>query len=193
MPLRYRFVLQSIVIVLILILYVFLAGSNIRLPGIDGDSSGVGTMSYRLFKHREFFLMQHPREGMTDAYIIAPFFFFFSDPVTALRYGCIFINGIALLIFYFFARSFFKSYMLALLVMLLIATHPSFIYGSRCGIVSHLNVFLPVSIALWAFQQWQENNKLFLFFLAIFCLGVAVGARILGLWIVNCFLFYFLI
>lgn len=178
--------IEFIALMFIFFLYVFFTVLDIRLPGIDFDSANFGLHCYDIFKFKSLYLMLHPREGILDAYLVAPLFFFFDDPVAALRYGCIFINGLGLFIFYFFVRKFLKSRLLGLITMLLIVTYPAFINACRHASWNNFNIFLPLSIALFAFQQWYEDNRLFYFFTGIFFLGMALGIRIHSLWIINC-------
>jgi len=186
-------VVEFIVLAFIMFLYIFLAGLDIRLPGINPDSASFGLYSYDIFKHKYIGLMLHPREGILDAYLVAPFFLFFDDPVVAIRYGCIFINGLALFIFYFFVRDFLRSRIFGIATILLIVAHPGFINASRSASWSNFNIFLPLSIAFLAFQKWHKNNKLVYFFTGIFFLGAALGTRIHSIWVINCLFICFFV
>jgi len=186
-------VIEALVLIAILLLYITLAGIDIRLPGIDQDAASFAEFTSDMANGRQINLMMVGREGLLDTYIIMPFFWVFKDPVSAVRYGCIFIGALGLFLFYLFCKDYFKNYSWALIATAILGTHYSFIESTRCAGWSNFNVFFPLMCALVLFQYWYNSRKLFAFYAGIIFLGISIGTRIHAIWIINsliiCFIF----
>lgn len=186
-------IIERVALAFILLLYITLASIDIGLPGIDQDGAHFAELTYDMAKGKQINLMQVGREGLPDTYIIMPFFWIFKDPVSAVRYGCIFIGAIGLFLFYFFCKHYLNSNSWALIATLMLGTHHSFIESTRCAGWSNFNVFLPLILALLMFQFWYNSHKVSGFYAGMFFLGASIGTRIHAVWFINaliiCFIF----
>lgn len=186
-------IIESVALAFILLLYITLAGIDIGLPGIDQDGAHFAELTYDMASGKQINLMQVGREGLLDTYIVMPFFWIFKDPVSAVRYGCIFIGGAGLFLFYIFCKNYLNSQLWALIATIMLGTHHSFIESTRSASWCNFNIFLPLILALVMFQYWYNSNKLSAFYAGMFFLGASIGTRIHAIWIINsliiCFIF----
>ncbi len=186
-------IIERVALAFILLLYITLACIDIGLPGIDQDGAHLAELTYDMANGKQINLMQVGREGLLDTYIIMPFFWIFKDPVSAVRYGCIFIGAVGLFFFYIFCKGYLNSRPWALIATIMLGTHYSFIESTRSASWCNFNIFLPLFLALVMFQYWYNSNKLSGFYAGMFFFGASIGTRIHAIWFINaliiCFIF----
>lgn len=201
--------LESLFLIVLILIFLILEISFIKLPGIYCDEADVGvfalqinnclTQSYSEEKPTnnifvDFFTKRIPYlcqshllirgfHGALDSYILAVVFSLFSVGVVSMRLLAIFLGAATILATYFFTKEFFnKNY--ALLATFLLVISPGFIMGTKTGMDKGTILLTIYMTVLFCFLKWYRLKKDIYFYLAMFLLGLGMWTRIWFFWFV---------
>lgn len=201
--------LESLLLVALILIFLILEVSYIKLPGLYCDEASVGTFalhikndlsdSYAEEKVTEnilvdFFTKRIPHlgqsavlmrgfHGLLDSYILAVVFSVFPPGVVSMRLLAIFLGAATILLTYFFTKGLFdKSH--ALLAVFLLVINPSFIMGTKIGMDNGTIMITICMAVLFCLLKWFRSRKDIYFYLAVFFLGLGMWTRIWFTWFI---------
>ncbi|MBI4301941.1 MAG: glycosyltransferase family 39 protein [Chloroflexi bacterium] len=187
-----------LVLVAILALFAILTGYQIKLPGLYYDEAldAVPAMQIlqgqkvelvrqggiRLGNHA-FPLMAMDYVGAVNTYALLPFFALLGVKVSSLRLLPIAGGALTLILTYLLTKELFRRNV-AIVSILLLAVHPSFVFWTRQGIyvTSLMSVLLMGS--LLALIRWRRQRRDSYLYLASLLLGLGLSSKILFLWFI---------
>jgi hypothetical protein len=178
--------------------FFYLALANINLPGLYYDEAldVVPTMQIVLGQPVEdwtgggislgggtFPSMISGYVGTVNTYLMLPFFYFLGVNVFSLRLMTIVFGGFTLILCYLFAKDFLNR-RIAVITVLLLAVHPSFVFWSRQGIyVTSVMTFIAAG-SLVCLLRWHRGKTDWYLYAGAFLLGLGLSAKLLFLWFI---------
>jgi hypothetical protein len=119
--------------------------------------------------------------GAVNTYLVLPFFRVYGFTVFAVRFMCVAVAAVTLVLAYLWLRGLFGPGV-ASIAALLLAVNPSFIFWGRMGVsVTSAMSFLAMA-ALLAFARWRAAGRDLWLFLGAVALGLGLWAKFLFLW-----------
>ena len=177
-----------LILIISIIYFVYTASYEIKYPGLYYDetlflNAALGGLD-NSFIHKKIFgipVMLMPYIGAVKAYIFYPIFYFFGVSPETIRIPSIIISTLTLILSFFLSKEIFNKWVASLIVIVL-ATDPSFIYTSRLdwGPVV-LMIFFKILTLLSFFKiiansEKAQNDKIIYWYILL------LSALILGLW-----------
>lgn len=191
---------SSLLILLPLAVYLFLALPNLSLPGLHNDEAveaalpasqilnGQPISAFRgaglTLDGRTYPLMVQDYIGAFNVYFLLPFFAILGPTVVALRLYTLTIGAVTLILTFGFVNQIMNQ-RAALIAALLLAASPSFIFWQRQGVyVASLTTTFTVA-ALWAGAVWAAKGGYWRAALVGLLCGAGLYAKLLFIWIIG--------
>ena len=181
----------------IILIYIFLASLQIRLPGPQVDEVKHGSFATMMlgmnlrgsvlqtisasFFNKDFPLMITSYESALESYFLLPFFLAFGKNIFVYRSCWVFYGAITLLFSYLFAKELFGKKR-AMLFSFLLAINPTFLFGARLGTFSCITLLAANMAALFCLVRWGKGRSLAYFVCGIFLLGLSLSLRTSFIW-----------
>lgn len=189
-----RNIIASLVALLTIVAFIFLASWHIDMPGIYYDeitfvNAALGGIGDVFIYHRihKLPVMIMPYIGALKSYIYYPIFKIFGVSAVTIRLPVILISACSLWLWYEVGKKIFSNKLCPTLLILVLASDPAFIFQSRLDwgpIV--IQIFL-MTLSIYLFiRMVRENTNRFL--LPIFCcLLLGVYNKLNFIWFVTAF------
>ena len=185
------------ILLLPLVVYIALAGHQLRLPGLHNDEAQeaglpalqlVGGGQVTTFRDvgvgpRHYPLMVQDYIGAINVYLVAPFVALLGPSVVSVRLPSLLV-GVATLMTTFGFTSAIWGKRAAFLAAGLLAINPSFVFWSRQGVlIASLTLMLSVSL-MWVGFNWARRGGWQWALPVGFLAGLGIYAKILFVWVV---------
>jgi len=182
--------------VISLLLFLALAGPQLRLPGLNYDEAFDAVPAMQLLQGqpvqplresgllvagRTLPLMVMDYKGVVHTYWALPFLWALGVNVFALRMSCLFLGLLTMALAYRFARQFYGTWVAAM-ALLLLALNPSFLFWSRQGVLWTTGMLTCGMGALAAFGEWWRRGRVWGLYGGAFLLGLGMSAKLPFLW-----------
>lgn len=197
-PTRRAVIIDISISSLALAAFFCLSVTNINLPGLYYDEAldVVPTMQIVLAQPVEvwpgggislggktFPVMISSYVGTVNTYLMLPFFYFLGISVFSLRLMTIFFGCLTIVLYHLFAKDLFNR-RVAVVTVLLLAVHPSFIFWSRQGIyVTSVMTFMAAG-SLFCLLRWHRGKMGWYLYAGTFLLGLGLSAKFLFIWFI---------
>lgn len=183
---------------LLLIVAALLLTHQLNLPGLHNDEAQeAGLQAIQLLTGRPvtafrgiglgpppYPLMVQDYIGALHVYLALPFFTLLGPTTVALRLMSVVVALAILVVLWAFARAAFDS-PTALLTLLLLIPHPSWVFWYRQGVfIMSLNT-LALVVALYLLHRWGQRGGWPLAFALGLTLGLGLYAKLLFLWVIG--------
>ncbi len=172
---------------------------QIELPGLHYDEAreaGVPAMQLVMGQPVETFrgsgirimgrvfpLMVTDYIGALNVYLLLPFFVLLGSSVFALRLMPVVFAALTLLLTCFLAQQLFNR-RVGVIVCLLLAVNPSFIFWSRQGVfVTSITATIAVA-SLLCWLRWYQKRRDRYLYLGAYLFGLGLYAKLLFLWVI---------
>jgi len=189
-----------LVIISLVLIYLILEISFLKLPGIYCDEvlHAKFSLDIKEFLRQHSFielflrkvttppLMLGLHDGMLDSFILVFITYllpFLSINVVSARLMVVFFGALTIILTYLFTKKLFsKGY--ALLTILLLVLNPGFIMGTKVGTYSGTIMATIYMAVLCLLLKWYRLKKNIYFFIAMFLLGLGMWTRIWFFWFI---------
>ena len=179
-----------------LLVYLLLAGYQLRLPGLHNDEAQeAGLQAWQLasgapvdaFRNsglgpRQFPLMVQDYIGAGFVYLAAPFAWLLGPGTLSVRVPALVVGGAILLATYGCLASIADN-RTALVGVALLAVQPSFVFWTRQGVLVASLSILCAALVLWAASSWGRNGGWQRAALLGLTAGFGLYAKLLFVWV----------
>ena len=190
-----RLPLEKSVILLVLLLFLALAGFQLMLPGLNYDEAFDVVPAMQLLlgqpveplresglhiAGRTLPLMVMDYKGVVHTYWALPFLWALGVNVFALRLSCLFLSLLTMTLAYRFVRQLYGPWV-AVITLLLLAVNPSFLFWSRQGVL-WTTAMLTCGMGALAAFHWGRGVRAWGLYGGAFLVGLGLSAKLLFLW-----------
>lgn len=189
---------EKLILFILILLYLILEVSNIKLPGLYVDEAwpgcgslqiikNIGPFSYsliRIFDWNFPIMLGAEYSGVMESYILTPFLWLFGINVVVLRLVPIIMGAVTLIFVYLFLKDFFDK-KVGILTVFLLVINGIFLLETKLGLNSASMHHFAGMCALWALWKWYRGKEVKYFCLGMFTLGLGVSIRVWFIWFVD--------
>jgi len=189
---------EKIILILVCLVFLSFVLPNIEIPAVDSDEACDGLWASYILEPRQdmvtpyFFLSwqgkffpimaNNPYTDTLESYLLVPFFAIFGIKVFSLRLLPILFCIISIIFIYQLCKVWF-SRRVALLTIILTATHPVFVHNSKIGLRSEeiftIGFFW---IGLYFLQMYYQRKGTRYIYIALYLFGLGLSHKITFFW-----------